>query len=95
MGFFTPNNVEKYLVKPNEIARQSKYIQNSVLSTLAAYNLTNVEKRDYGRTQTLRSLDDPELRTDLVNIPLWDKELTYRCFPRSTSNSSLLSNSAI
>jgi uncharacterized protein len=77
---FLPDNVEKYLVKPNEIARQSKYIQNSVLSTLAAYNLTNVEKRDYGRMQNLRSLTDPELRTDLQNIPVWDKELLIDVF---------------
>ncbi|MCU0613960.1 MAG: UPF0182 family protein, partial [Desulfobacterales bacterium] len=77
---FLPDNIEKYLVKPNEIARQSKYIQNSVLSTLAAYNLTNVEKRDYGRTQNLRSLTDPQLRTDLENIPLWDKELLIDVF---------------
>lgn len=77
---FLPNNVEKYLVKPNEIARQSKYIQNSVRSTLAAYNLTNVEKRDYGRMQNLRSLTDPELKIDLENIPLWDKELLLDVF---------------
>ncbi len=77
---FLPENVEKYVVKPNEIVRQSKYIQNSVLSTLAAYNLTTVEKRDYGRMQHLRSLTDPELITDLENIPLWDKELLIDVF---------------
>jgi uncharacterized membrane protein (UPF0182 family) len=77
---FLPDTVEKYLVKPNEIARQSKYIQNSVQSTLAAYNLANVEKRDYGRMQNLRSLTDPELRTDLQNIPVWDKELLIDVF---------------
>jgi uncharacterized protein len=77
---FLPNNIEKYIVKPNEIARQASYIQNSIFSTLAAYNLTNVEKRDYGRMQTLRSLADPELRTDLENIPLWDKELLIDVF---------------
>jgi uncharacterized protein len=77
---FIPANVESYLVKPNEIARQAPYIQNSIFSTLAAYNLTNVEKRDYGRMQTLRSLTDPEIRTDLENIPLWDKELLIDVF---------------
>lgn len=77
---FLPDTVENYLVKPNEIARQSKYIRNSVLSTLGAYNMTQVEKRDYGRTENLRSLTDPELRTDLENIPLWDKELLKDVF---------------
>ncbi len=77
---FLYDNVDKYLVKPNEIERQSKYIQNAVLSTLGAYNLTHVEKRDYGRMQNLRSLTDPELGTDLENIPLWDKELLIDVF---------------
>ena len=77
---FLTDNVEKYLVKPNEIARQSKYIQNSILSTLAAYNLTTVEKRDYSRMQNVRSLTDPQLRIDLENIPLWDKELLADVF---------------
>jgi uncharacterized protein len=75
-----PQGVEKYLVKPNEIVRQSAYIQNSILSTLAAYNLTHVEKRDFGRIPDVRSLTDPELRTDLENIPLWDKELLIDVF---------------
>ncbi|MDZ7597090.1 MAG: UPF0182 family protein [Desulfobacterales bacterium] len=42
--------------------------------------MTQVEKRDYGRTENLRSLTDPELRTDLENIPLWDKELLKDVF---------------
>lgn len=77
---FLPDNVEKYLVKPNEIARQSPYIRNAIISTLSAYNLTQVEKRDYGKMENLRSLTDPELRTDLENIPLWDKELLQDVF---------------
>jgi uncharacterized membrane protein (UPF0182 family) len=77
---FLPDTVEKYLVKPNEIARQAPYIRNAVISTLGAYNLTHVESRDYGRMENLRSLTDPELRTDLENIPLWDRELLMDVF---------------
>ncbi len=75
-----PNTVERYIVKPNELARQYDYIQNSVHSTLASYNLTDVEKRDYRRQANMRGLDDPALRTDLENIPLWDKELLVDVF---------------
>ncbi|MFO8083882.1 MAG: UPF0182 family protein [Desulfobacterales bacterium] len=77
---FLPDTVEKYIVKPNELERQQKYIQNSVHSTLAAYNLTNVEKRDYRIQQNVRSLEDSELRTDLENIPLWDPEMLIDVF---------------
>ena len=77
---FLPRNIDKYIVKPNELTRQSKYISNAVKSTLAAYNLTEVETRDYRRQQTLRSLKDPQFQQNLENIPVWDSELLASVF---------------
>ena len=77
---FLPNNIDKYIVKPNELTKQSDYISNAVKSTLAAYNLTAVETRDYRRQQTLRSLKDPQFQQNLENIPVWDRELLASVF---------------
>ncbi len=77
---FLPQVVNKYIVKPNELTRQTPYIQNAVRSTLAAYDLTDVETRDYRRQQSSERLDDPQFRANLENIPVWDAELLGSVF---------------
>ncbi len=75
-----PQSVNKYIVKPNELTRQFPYIQNAVQSTLRAYDLTDVEIRDYKRQQSIKSLDDPQFKLHLENIPVWDAELLGMVF---------------
>ena len=72
---FLPSFVDKYWVKPNESARESRYIANSIKATLAAYNLGQVETREY----TLKSMptlaSDLQVQESLRNIPVWDRAL--------------------
>ena len=42
-----PDAVQKYIVKPNAISKEKPFIENSVEATLTAYNLKNVEIRDF------------------------------------------------
>jgi len=69
------DSVNKFLVVPNELDKQSPFIQQTIDSTLTSYQLTNVERRQYQQ----RSLDDPFTLaggvTELESIPLWDNEL--------------------
>ena len=69
------NSVNKFIVKPNELARQAPFISQSIQSVLSAYNLQHVEQRKFQQ----KPLDAPFTLTvgmgDLANIPLWDEEL--------------------
>jgi uncharacterized membrane protein (UPF0182 family) len=72
---FLPQFVDKYFVKPNESARERPFIDNSIKATLAAYNLGEVETREY----TLKSMptlaSDLQVQESLRNIPVWDRGL--------------------
>ncbi len=67
--------VEHYIVKPNEATRERPYIAANIQSTLSAYNLTNVEVRDYAPTHKLADLESiPDIDAILRNIPVWDRD---------------------
>jgi uncharacterized protein len=70
-----PQYVEKYIVKPNEISRERPFIENSIQSTLAAYNLTNVDTREYNLKRVPTLATDPNVQASIRNIPVWDRDL--------------------
>jgi hypothetical protein len=72
---FLPEMVQKYIVKPNESTRQRPFIAKSIASTLAAFDLTEVKKRDYDVERLPWITTAPVFRENLRNIPVWDKEL--------------------
>lgn len=67
--------VNQYLVKPNELEYQFRFMSSSIQATLAAYDLKNVERREYEQLRTDERIPELGARTDLENIPLWDYEL--------------------
>ncbi len=68
--------VRKYIVAPNQIARERPYIDANIRSTLAAYGLDAVQTQDF-KTQLKPTFDakDPALVRRLQNIPVWDREM--------------------
>jgi len=74
---FLPNFVDKYWVKPSESSRERPFIENSIKATLAAYNLSSVETREY----TLKSIptlaSDLQVQESLRNIPVWERGLLH------------------
>ncbi|MCC5847903.1 MAG: UPF0182 family protein [Verrucomicrobia bacterium] len=77
---FINNTVNNVLVKPSELERQRPHMQSSINATLAAYNLTEVERRPYSQLQEDENVPELGQRTDLANIPLWDYELLADVF---------------
>jgi uncharacterized membrane protein (UPF0182 family) len=64
--------VQKFVVAPNEVSKETPYINWSIKSTRAAYNLDVIEQKHFSPTDNLT----PELlqKNDLTvkNIRLWD-----------------------
>ncbi len=72
---FLPDLVFKYWVRPNAISKERPYIENSIKSTLTAYNLNHVEIRDFEPERIPSDIEEPKIQEVMRNIPVWDGEL--------------------
>ncbi|MFO7645372.1 MAG: UPF0182 family protein [Desulfosarcina sp.] len=68
-----PRLVQNYVVRPNEIEKERRYISRHIEATLNAYNLTEVETREF-RHQLTPGRTAAHLSGVLRNIPVWDAE---------------------
>ncbi|GAB6906243.1 conserved membrane hypothetical protein [Desulfosarcina cetonica] len=71
---FLPNLVQTYIVKPNEIAKERPYIADNIQATLDAYQLTQVEVRDFRHERFPQAYSLAKAQKVLRNIPVWDAE---------------------
>jgi hypothetical protein len=69
--------VQAYIVKPNEIALEKKFIGHNIQATLAAYDLNRIETREYPIEEVNWNWDmkNPQVEIGLRNIPVWDREV--------------------
>lgn len=67
-----PAYVQSFVVKPNELGRETPYIEHNIAGTRSAFNIENVEARDYPADITPDALDLAANRSTLANIRLWD-----------------------
>lgn len=72
VGGIYPVIVQKIVVVPNELNKETPYIENSIKYTRMAYNLDEVVKKDFPAGRTITA-DDVRNNMDTVeNIRLWD-----------------------
>ncbi|MBN2062736.1 MAG: UPF0182 family protein [Deltaproteobacteria bacterium] len=72
---------QKLIVKPNELARESTYIDYNIKYTRNAYNLNNIKEVDFEVSNTLGTKDIENNDTTIQNIRVWDEQpitKTYR-----------------
>ena len=67
-----PTYVQSFIVKPNELGRETPYIEHNIVGTRAGFNVENVTTRDYAADITPDSLNLAANRSTLANIRLWD-----------------------
>ena len=70
-----PDTVQKYIVDPNELTKESPYIDRSIRATLAAYGLENVETRSFSVEPVPQQETREAIRLNIADIPVWDREL--------------------
>ncbi|MGD8367017.1 MAG: UPF0182 family protein [Desulfobacterales bacterium] len=70
-----PDTVQKYLVDPNELTRETPYIRRSIQATLAAYALQKVETREFTLEPIPRNETKEAIQANIRDIPVWDSEL--------------------
>ena len=71
---FFPHLVQTYVVKPNEIEKESPYIARHIQATLAAYHLTDLQIRQFTHERFPTEEAVPAIESVLRNIPVWDAD---------------------
>jgi uncharacterized protein len=67
-----PAYVQSFIVKPNELGRETPYIEHNIAGTRTAFRIDGVAERDYAADITLDALNLGSNRSTLSNIRLWD-----------------------
>ncbi|MDQ5846772.1 MAG: UPF0182 family protein [Acidobacteriota bacterium] len=70
--FLVPAYVSSFIVKPNELGRESPYIEHNIAWTRRAFGLEQVELREFPAENSIDGLDLAANRATLENIRLWD-----------------------
>ena len=67
-----PSYVQSFIVKPNELDRETPYIGHNIEWTRKGFGLEQIELRDFEAENSTAALDLPNNRQSLDNIRLWD-----------------------
>ncbi len=80
-GALLPILVQKFVVKPNELAKESPYIAYNIDYTRKAYNLNKIKVVDFEVNDKLSAEDLEKHDATIQNIRIWDERpllQTYR-----------------
>ncbi|MGI8732432.1 MAG: UPF0182 family membrane protein [Pyrinomonadaceae bacterium] len=67
-----PTYVHSFIVKPNEIGRETPYIEHNIAWTRRAFGLEQIESREFEAEPSIEALNLDANRATLENIRLWD-----------------------
>jgi uncharacterized protein len=67
-----PAYVTSFVVKPNELGRETPYIEHNINWTRRAYGLDRIEMRDFEADPSIEGLNLEANQATLENIRLWD-----------------------
>lgn len=70
----------RFIVHPNPVLSELDHMQANIDSTLRGFDLTHITNIDVTPGLPDEDVLDPELRSHLYNIPVWDPELLYDGF---------------
>ena len=67
-----PAYVTNFIVKPNELGRETPYIEHNITWTRRAFGIDRIEQRNYEAENSIEAFDIQNNRPTLDNIRLWD-----------------------
>ena len=67
-----PSYIQSFIVKPNELDRETPYISHNIEWTRRGFGIDQIELRDFEADSSIAALDLPNNRESLDNIRLWD-----------------------
>jgi uncharacterized membrane protein (UPF0182 family) len=72
--------LQRFVVSPNEQARETPYIQNNIEATRRAFGLDSIEERQISGEATLAREDIERNAATLQNVRLWDHQPLLETF---------------
>jgi len=78
-GFF-PGLVQKFIVAPTELTRETPYLRYHIAATRQAWGLDSVETRELGGGPALTLADIKANATTIDNVRLWDRDPLLQTF---------------
>ncbi|MDX6613502.1 MAG: uncharacterized protein QOD75_2688 [Blastocatellia bacterium] len=67
-----PGYVTNFIVKPNELGRETPYIEHNIQATRKAFAIESIELREFEAENSVQALALADNRPTLDNIRLWD-----------------------
>jgi uncharacterized protein len=67
-----PSYIQSFIVKPNELERESPYISHNIEWTRRGFGLDQIESREFDPETSTAAIDVGNNRETLENIRLWD-----------------------
>ena len=74
VSIFVPALIQKLIVAPNELVKETPYIKYNIAATRQAYNLNKVEKREIVVDKPLTVSDIAANNLTIKNVRLWDRD---------------------
>ncbi len=74
LSFIYPSIIQKFIVVPNELDKESLYIENNIKGTQTAWNIDKVEKRELSTDTSLDINDIKDNELTIKNVRLWDRD---------------------
>jgi hypothetical protein len=71
-GVLIPVYVTNFVVKPNELGRETPYIEHNIAWTRRAFGIDKIEQRNFEAETTVEAFGLQDNRATLENIRLWD-----------------------
>jgi len=68
-----PKMIEQFVVKPNELQKETPYILNNIKFTREAYGLNKIKSELFPVDETITYNDIQENRNTIENVRLWDR----------------------
>ncbi len=81
LSYIIPPMAQKLVVKPNELEKESPFIENNIRFTREAYNLNRIKEVDFNVRDSLTLEDLEKNDVTIQNIRVWDEKpllQTYR-----------------
>src|SRR6185503_16358560 len=72
-GWVYPASVQRFSVAPNELAKETPYIERNIAATRKAFALDAVDERELTGEAVLTAADIEVNRATIDNIRLWDQ----------------------
>ena len=73
-GSFYPKVLQNFVVNPNELIKETPFIEHSISGTLTAYGLDTTESKKLTGAESLNADSIRANRLTIENIRLWDQE---------------------